>query len=158
MPIQHKDIPEAYLHEPKGVSSAAADRVYVSNGSGSGSWKKLPIAGVDTGAAVAGSFLVADGAGGLSAKASLYRYAVNVGTLSSIAANTTAEHIINVAGIVASSDEVLQVTKPTNQAGLIVANARIAVDGQLILQFANITGSAITPTASEVYIVYIWRR
>jgi hypothetical protein len=39
--IQHKDIPDAYLHEPKGVSSAGASTVYVANGSGSGSWSKV---------------------------------------------------------------------------------------------------------------------
>ena len=38
MSIQHRDIPEAQLHEPKGVSTALADQVYVSNGSGGGAW------------------------------------------------------------------------------------------------------------------------
>lgn len=38
MAIAHKDIPDAGLHEPKGVASAAAGTVYVANGSGSGSW------------------------------------------------------------------------------------------------------------------------
>jgi hypothetical protein len=36
--IQHKDIPNADLHEPKGVSAAVTKKVYVSNGSGSGAW------------------------------------------------------------------------------------------------------------------------
>ena len=30
------------MHEPKGVSTASANKVYVSNGSGSGSWQTLP--------------------------------------------------------------------------------------------------------------------
>lgn len=34
----HKDLTGADLHEPKGIESAAADTVYVANGSGSGSW------------------------------------------------------------------------------------------------------------------------
>jgi hypothetical protein len=38
MTIQHKLIADADLHEPKGVSSAVSGKVYVSNGSGSGSW------------------------------------------------------------------------------------------------------------------------
>ena len=42
MTIQHKNIAEADLHEPKGVSTAPANKVYVSNGSGSGSWQALP--------------------------------------------------------------------------------------------------------------------
>jgi hypothetical protein len=36
--IQHKDIPEAQLHEPKGISTAAANQTYISNGGGSGTW------------------------------------------------------------------------------------------------------------------------
>lgn len=38
MTIEHKDIPEAGLHEPKGVSVATTGQVYVANGSGSGLW------------------------------------------------------------------------------------------------------------------------
>ena len=39
MAIAHKDIPEAGLHEPKGVSTAAAGTVYVADGAGSGAWE-----------------------------------------------------------------------------------------------------------------------
>lgn len=38
MSIQHKDIPDGKRHEPKGASTAAANTVYVANGSGSGNW------------------------------------------------------------------------------------------------------------------------
>ena len=38
MAVQHKDIPEDELHEPKGVSTAANGTVYTANGVGSGSW------------------------------------------------------------------------------------------------------------------------
>lgn len=36
--IQHKDIPDAERHEPKGISSASANTVYMANGSATGSW------------------------------------------------------------------------------------------------------------------------
>ena len=36
--IQHKDIVDAERHEPKGISTAAANTVYMSNGSATGSW------------------------------------------------------------------------------------------------------------------------
>lgn len=36
--VEHKNIPNAQLHEPKGVSSAASGTVYTADGSGSGSW------------------------------------------------------------------------------------------------------------------------
>ncbi|MCW8842760.1 MAG: hypothetical protein OQK00_05030 [Rhodobacteraceae bacterium] len=38
MTIEHRDIQESGLHEPKGVSLATANQVYVANGSGSGVW------------------------------------------------------------------------------------------------------------------------
>lgn len=40
MPL-HKDLTGADLHEPKGAASAAANTVYISNGSGSGTWTKV---------------------------------------------------------------------------------------------------------------------
>jgi hypothetical protein len=39
MSIEHKDIPEDGLHEPKGVSTASLNQAYISDGSGSGSWE-----------------------------------------------------------------------------------------------------------------------
>jgi len=36
--VQHSALTDPNLHEPKGVSTAAAGKVYVANGSGSGSW------------------------------------------------------------------------------------------------------------------------
>lgn len=39
--IEHKELPDDLLHEPKGASSAAAGTVYVADGNGSGTFKKL---------------------------------------------------------------------------------------------------------------------
>lgn len=39
MAIEHSVIPEAHLHEPKGVSTAAAGTVYMADGAGSGAWE-----------------------------------------------------------------------------------------------------------------------
>lgn len=39
MTIQHSAIPDAQLHEPKGVATAASGAIYVANGAGSGTWK-----------------------------------------------------------------------------------------------------------------------
>lgn len=61
--VQHKDIPEAQLHEPKGASTANAGDTYIANGSGSGSWATADALG--SGAALAGQILIADGSGGL---------------------------------------------------------------------------------------------
>lgn len=40
MPL-HANLTGADLHEPKGVDAATANKVYVSNGSGSGAWSPL---------------------------------------------------------------------------------------------------------------------
>jgi microcystin-dependent protein len=42
MTIEHRDIPNSQLHEPKGISTAAAGTVYTADGNGSGSWEELP--------------------------------------------------------------------------------------------------------------------
>lgn len=42
---QHSALTGAELHEPKGVDSAAVDKVYVSDGAGSGSWSTVTVLG-----------------------------------------------------------------------------------------------------------------
>lgn len=42
MAIEHKDITDPQIHEPKGTATALVDTIYVANGAGSGTWKKLP--------------------------------------------------------------------------------------------------------------------
>tara|TARA_R110001599_G_scaffold169362_2_gene359312 strand:+ start:1317 stop:2141 length:825 start_codon:yes stop_codon:yes gene_type:complete len=46
MTIQHNTITGSDLHEPKGVASAAVNKVYVANGSGSGTWTTIGTAGL----------------------------------------------------------------------------------------------------------------
>lgn len=38
MAVEHVDIDDPNIHEPKGASAASVDTVYVSNGAGSGTW------------------------------------------------------------------------------------------------------------------------
>jgi len=45
----HASLTGANLHEPKGVSSASANTVYVANGSGSGTWQTLTSSSLNTG-------------------------------------------------------------------------------------------------------------
>lgn len=40
--VNHKDLPNSELHEPKGASTASSSTVYVSDGAGSGSWSTAP--------------------------------------------------------------------------------------------------------------------
>jgi hypothetical protein len=65
--VQHSALTGTDLHEPKGVAAASANRVYVSDGAGSGSWAKVPLqtlTGLTTNGTV-GDILSVDGAGNL---------------------------------------------------------------------------------------------
>jgi len=78
------------------------------------------------------------------------------GTLSSVAANTTAEQTVAVTGL-ATTDVVIGISKPTAQAGLGVAGGRVSSAGNLGITFVNASTAAITPTASETYSVTVMR-
>jgi len=67
----------------------------------------------------------------------------------SVASNTVSEQYFTVAGV--SPGQAVIVNKPTAQAGLIITNARASSANTVAIQFSNLTGSAITPTASETY-------
>lgn len=68
MAVEHKDIVDAQRHEPKGISTAVSSTVYVSNGAGSGTWRKIDateIEGIGSDGGVANLPIVSDGSGGL---------------------------------------------------------------------------------------------
>lgn len=71
-----------------------------------------------------------------------------------VAINTTAEQTFTVNGLEVG-DVVITVNKPTSQAGLGIVNYRVSAANTLAITFANVTGAAITPTASEVYKVVV---
>lgn len=66
-----------------------------------------------------------------------------------VAPNTVAEQQFAVAGMRAG--DLVQVNKPTTQAGLDVVGCRVVSSGTLGITFANVTAAAITPTAAETY-------
>jgi hypothetical protein len=68
-----------------------------------------------------------------------------------VAANTTAEQTFTVPGL--KVGDFVDVNKPTTQAGLGIVNYRVSAAGTLAIAFVNATGSGITPTASETYLV-----
>lgn len=67
-----------------------------------------------------------------------------------VAANTTAEQCFTVTGI--RSGDLLQVNKPTAQAGLDIGGVRVGGNNSACITFMNDTASPITPTAAESYI------
>jgi hypothetical protein len=67
----------------------------------------------------------------------------------SVAADTTAERDFTVTGVQAGS--VVYVTKPTAQAGLGIAGARVKAADTVAVTFINPTAGAVVPTTSQKY-------
>lgn len=57
--VEHKNLVDPEIHEPKGASTATAGQVYVADGAGSGAWESAAIST----SASAGEVYIADGAG-----------------------------------------------------------------------------------------------
>ena len=45
--VEHSQLPDEQLHEPKGARTAAAGTVYVADGASSGAFQKLPTTSID---------------------------------------------------------------------------------------------------------------
>ena len=74
-----------------------------------------------------------------------------------VAINTTAEQTFTVPGLRLSTDMICAVSKPTAQAGLGIVGWRVTANDTLGITFSNNTGTAITPTASQVYLIQVAR-
>lgn len=71
MAIEHRLIPDADLHEPKGVIAAANHSVYKANGVGSGAWGRIDTSDFKNSIGDAGStnkYMRSDGANGVALK------------------------------------------------------------------------------------------
>lgn len=79
MTIQHEDIADPFIHEPKGVAAASADTVYVADGAGSGTWEKITEdslnAAVETGILAQVATDIGDGSIAIP-RAEVYIYAI----------------------------------------------------------------------------------
>ena len=93
--------------------------------------------------------LLLSGAGS-TATTALYKISTTL-TPAAVAANTTAEQIFAVAGL--ATTDVVNVNKATSQAGLGIVGVRVSSAGNIGITFANVTAAAITPTATEVYLI-----
>lgn len=69
---------------------------------------------------------------------------------------TAAEQTFTVNGLIVG--DIVNVYKPTVQAGLGVLSARVTAANTLGIQFINPTAGNITPTASEVYVIKVVRQ
>lgn len=74
----------------------------------------------------------------------------------SVAANTTAEQLFTFPGILAT-DMIIEINKPTAQAGLGIVGKRVSAANQIGITFSNNTASPIVPTAAQTYLALICR-
>jgi hypothetical protein len=74
-----------------------------------------------------------------------------------VAVNTTAEQTFTVPGLRLATDMICAVSKPTAQAGLGIVGWRVTANDTLGITFSNNTAGAITPTASQVYLIQVAR-
>jgi len=77
----------------------------------------------------------------------------------SVAANSITEQQFTITPTAAlpqgvSPGQLVQVSKPTNQAGLDIVGCRVVSNNVIGISFANVTAAPIVPTASEVYTVF----
>ena len=85
---------------------------------------------------------------------------VNLGTIAGILTITTTEITFSGLGTgIKAGDVLVQVSKPTAQAGLGICGWRVdaAVDDKFYVTFVNPTAATVTPTASEVYTLTVAR-
>lgn len=75
----------------------------------------------------------------------------------SVAPNTSAEQTFGSTGIGLITTDLVLVQKPTSQAGLGMVGTRVSAADVLAINFGNFTSATITPTASEVYTVGVFR-
>lgn len=115
--VQHSAIPDAQLHEPKGVAGASADSFYVADGAGSGSWKRR-----------------------------LYKYSASL-TPSSVATITAPEQTFTVTGVAVATDFCIGWQGPAPTAGVGTVGVRVSADNTIKMQFVNPTGGSLTPAA-----------
>lgn len=93
---------------------------------------------------------------GVMAVSNILNFGMNVGTLALIATVSSNEQTVTEAGI-AATDVMVGITKPTHQTGLIMGAGRVSAATAIKVSFANPTAGNLTPTASEVYGVTVYR-
>jgi len=83
-------------------------------------------------------------------------FSMDVGVVTTVAANTTAERDITVAAGVVAVGDFVAVNKPTAQAGLGVVGARVKDAVTVALTYSNTTAGNVQPT-DENYLVFVMR-
>lgn len=141
MAIEHVNIPESGLHEPKGASTAASDRVYRSNGAGSGAWSKVDantLQGTISNTAAANLRVITDGEGGFNTEPTP---ASSFGTLN-LTGNTTTK------SVTAATDSTLKTNSDFQELD-------IALSFDNLVNMSNGSNSLILQ-AGGLYLIDFW--
>jgi hypothetical protein len=88
--------------------------------------------------------------------ASTFLLQVSIGTPGAITLSQTGTTTVNIPGLL-TTDQISTVSKPTNQAGLIVAGGICLTNGVLTVIYANPSVGNVTPTANEIYTIEVNR-
>lgn len=115
MTINHKDIPEANLHEVKGASTASD-----------------------------GEFLVADGLGGTSFEAKIINFTATLNP-TTVSSQSSSEQSFTVSGLRVATDTPLAVYAGGFTAGVDIINYKITADDTITIKFINSSVSNIDP-------------
>jgi hypothetical protein len=94
MTIEHVIISDPYIHEPKGVAAATQDKVYVSDGAGSGSWQGISVTQLDSTGEEHGHIITADGTGGTAWRSLVWKDLLGQITVRGAGANDPAFELI----------------------------------------------------------------
>lgn len=141
MAIEHRNIPESGLHEPKGASTAPLKTVYLSNGAGSGTWSQVDadtLKGALSSSSPSGQRIITDGEGGFSTEPTP---ASSFGTLN-LTNNTTAK------AVTAATDATLNTNSDFTELD-------IALDFDNLVNMGSGSNSLILE-ASGLYLIDFW--
>jgi hypothetical protein len=78
-------------------------------------------------------------------------------TPAALGATTNGEQTFAATGIGLLTSDLVVVQKPSTNAGILIGGSRVSAADTLAINFANISGGTLTPTAAEVYKVGVFR-
>jgi hypothetical protein len=142
MTIQHRDIPNAQLHEPKNVNSALANTVYKANGTGSGTWTKVgssSLQGVTGDGGIPDKFVLSDGLGGFK-----------LGTAAAHGALTITNNLVNFP-LIAVADTTFNTT---SQYSLMTGTGSPWAAENVFGVIPSV--DRLTVPVAGVYLIYFW--
>lgn len=127
--LEHVSIPNANIHESKGVSSASANQVYVANGAGSGTWQQIALAQINGLTAT-----IAE----LNSECDVSARAVNAGATLTIVEATHAGKLIK---LDTAAGSVITLPVPTGSGAIYTFTVKtLATSNSHIIKVADVNG------------------